>query len=177
MKRVMLSILMMVSASIAYAGDAENIQACVKKANEFAGVPLNEFDASYEGNIFSQSVVKWKNAYCEVKLSEVYNLQVEGKHVVFNGYAGKESYALKKTLDDKTDAAINQLKARIAILEQRMSQTSAGLKKPKPDHTGLTRFIEEGIEKSVGAQREATGGTSSKSQDTSKASVAPTEVR
>jgi hypothetical protein len=177
MKKVMLSIVMMATTSIACAGDAENIQACVKKASEFAGVTLNEFDASYEGNIFSPSIVKWKDAYCEVKLSEVYNLQVAGKHVIFNGYAGKESFALRKTLDEKTDAAINQLKARIAILEQRMSQTSGGLKKPKPDHAGLTRFIEEGIEKSVGVQRQTTAAASSISQDASKTSEAPTEVR
>lgn len=112
-----------------------------------------------------------------MKLSEVYNLQVEGKHVIFDGYAGRESYSLRKTLDEKTNAAINQLKARIAILEQRMAQTSAGLKKPRPDHAGLTRFIEEGIEMSVGVQRQTTAAASSISSNASKALEAPTDVR
>ena len=159
MHRVALIIIPLAISASATAGDADNIQACVKRANEFAGIKLSEFDASYEGNIFSQSTAKWKNAYCEVKLSSVYNLQVNGKQVIFNGYAGKDSYDLNKALNEKTESAINQLRSRIALLEQRMGQVSTGLKTPKPDHAGLVRFIDEGIEKSLGAQRQASAST------------------
>jgi len=153
MKKVVLTLLMIGNSAIAFAGDAENILACVRKANEFSGVTLSEFDASYQGNILSMSVAKWKNAFCEAKLGEVYTLQVNDKELIVNGYAGRESYTLKRALDEKTAAAINQLKSRIALLDQRMSQVSASLRKPNPDHGSVTRYIEEGIEKAVGGQR------------------------
>ena len=165
MNRIMLAFLIAAYSAIACAADAENIQACVKRANEFAGVRLNEFDASYESNFFSQNIVKWKNAYCEVKMSSVYNLQVNGKQVIFNSFAGRESYDLNRALSAKTESATNQLRSRIALLEQRMSQVTAGLKVPKPDHAGLSRFIDEGIDKSLGAQRQAADPAASSRQN------------
>jgi hypothetical protein len=117
MKRITLIILAMGISTMAFAGDAENIQACVKKAKDFAEVTLNEFDSSYESNILSMSTARWKNVYCEVKLNSVYNLQVNGQQYIYNGYAGKDSYILNSQLDEKTDVARNKLKSRIALLE------------------------------------------------------------
>lgn len=156
MKRTALIMLMMANSAIAYASDAENIMACVKKANEFSGVTLSEFDVSYQGNILAMSTAKWGNAHCEVKFNDVYNLQVNGNQVIFNRFAGRESYDLNKALEVKTETAINQLKSRIALLEQRMSQVSVSLKMPKPDHVWLNRYIDEGIEKSIGVKPQET---------------------
>jgi hypothetical protein len=177
MKRITLAVLMMSCSAISYAGDADNIQACVKRASDFTGLKLSEFDASYEGNIFSQSIAKWKNAYCEVKMGNVYNLQINGKQVIYNGYAGKESFDLNAALNSKTESAINQLRSRIAILEQRMGQVSAGLKMPKPDHAGLTRYVDEGIEKSIGVQRQPNGPASPVRQDVPRKKEEPIEMR
>lgn len=149
MKKVAVALLFVLGSGAAHAGDAENIQACIKKAAEFAGVRLSEFDVSYQGNILSMSKATWKNAYCEVKLGEVYNLKVNGKEVVYNGYAGRDSYELKKALEERTDRAIGQLNARISILEQRMSQATTSLRNAKPDHAQLSRYIDEGIAKAV----------------------------
>lgn len=50
MKKIVLGIFMMTIYTFAFAGDAENIAACVKKAKEFSGVILDDFDVAYEGN-------------------------------------------------------------------------------------------------------------------------------
>lgn len=166
MKRITLAILAMGVSTGVFAGDAQNIQACVKQAKGFAGVTLNEFDASYESNVLSMSTAKWKNAYCEVKLSGVYNLQVNGQQYIYNGYAGKDSYILNSQLDEKTDVAINKLRSRIALLQQRASQVSVSLKLPNPNHAWLTKYVDEGIEKSLGAQCPAPGPTATPVQGT-----------
>lgn len=165
MKRAALIILIMVNASIAHASDAENIMACVNKANEFVGVKLNEFEAAYEGRFLSMSTAKWKNAYCEVKLRNVYNLQVNGNQIIYKGFAGKDAYDLNHLFEEKTEAAINQLKSRIALLEQRMNQVTVSLQGPNPDPVSLTRYIDEGIEKSIGVERQAPASTAATAQD------------
>lgn len=132
------------------AGDAENIQSCVKKAYEFSGISLDEFKVSYQGNILAMSVARWSNTYCEVKLGDVYALTVNGKELIYRGYAGRDSYELKNNLDAKTEEAIRQLKSRISLLEQRVSQAGTSLKMPRPDHVWLTRYVDEGIEKATG---------------------------
>jgi len=141
---------MMAVSTFAFAGDAENISACVKKAKEFSGVILEEFDVDYEGNWLSMSIAKWSNAYCEVKVGEVYELSVNGEFVIYKGFAGKGSYELNKTLQEKTDLAINKLNSRVALLRQRMEKATEELKKARPSHEELARYIEEGIEKSTG---------------------------
>lgn len=153
MKKIAFGMLMMAASTFAFAGDAENISACVKKAQEFSGVILEEFDVSYKGNWLSMSIAKWDNAHCEVKIGEVYKLSVDGELVIYDGFAGKGSYDLNKVLQEKTDAAINKLNSRIALLRQRMEKATEELKKARPSHDVLTRYIEEGIEKSTGGSR------------------------
>lgn len=152
MKNIFIGLIVIFGISPAVAGDAGNISACVKKAKEFAGVSLDEFDVSYEGNLLSMSVAKWRNALCEVKVGEVYTLNVNGSNFIYKGYAGKDSYDLNKELDRRTEEAINQMNGRIALLKQRRSQVSVSLQRPKPDHIWLTRYVDEGIDKSLGKQ-------------------------
>lgn len=155
MKQLALLMLAFFASNLVIAGTAENIQACVLKASEFAGVKLNEFEANYQGNVLSMSTAKWSNAFCEVKLGQVYNLQVQGKQLIYNQFAGKDSYDLNKTLEGKTEASINQLRARISLLEQRMNQASQSLKLPKPNHASIVKFVDEGIANSIGSKPQA----------------------
>lgn len=153
MKKIALGMLMMAASTFAFAGDAENISACVKKAKEFSGVILEEFDVDYEGNWLSMSIAKWSNAYCEVKIGEVYKLSINGELVVYDGFAGKGAYELNKALQEKANSAINKLDSRIVLLRQRMEKITEQLKKPMPNHDELTRHIDEGIDKSTNCMR------------------------
>lgn len=135
----------------AFAGDAENITACVKKAKEFAGITLDPFAVNYEGNIVTMSIAKWENVLCEVKFGDVYNLKFNNEYLIFKGYAGKESYELKQSMEGRTEEAIGRMDTHIALMKQRLDQVEVSLKKPNPDHAWLNRYIEEGIDKSFGA--------------------------
>lgn len=150
MNKIAFGLLMISFCNLAFAGDAENITACVKKAKEFSGVTLDEFAASYEGNILSMSTAKWNNAFCEVKLGDVYTLNLNGQELVYKGFAGRESYNLNVSLQAKTEAAVNQLNSRIALINQRAEQVSVSLTKPKQDFKRLTKYVDDGIEKSLG---------------------------
>ena len=134
----------------AVSGEAENISACVKKSKEFSGVILNEFNVQYDGNVVARSVAKWDNALCEIKLGKVYTLEVNGIGYIYEGFAGKKSYELNKSLQFKVDESVRLLNSRIALLQQRASQVSVSLTKPNPDHQYLTNFINQGIEQSNG---------------------------
>lgn len=142
--------ILMLAPMLATAGDAENIDACVKKAKDLAGIALDPFAASYEGNVFSMSAVKWSNVFCEVKFADVYTLQINERQIVYKGYAGKKSYDLNHTLQERTEDAINQLNSRIALLRQRAEQVSKKLKQANPDHDQLAEYVDEGIAKSLG---------------------------
>lgn len=152
MNKIFIGLTLILATNQVIAGDAENISACVKKAKDFSGVTLDVFDVSYEGNLLSMSVAKWKNALCEVKVGEVYTLNVNGSNFIYRGYAGKDSYDLNEELDRKTEVAINQMNSRISLLRQQKNQVSVSLQRPKPDHVWLTRYVNEGIEKSLGKQ-------------------------
>ncbi len=150
MKKSLIWLLLMVATNTALAGDAENISACVKKAKEFSGADLDAFNATYKGNLVSFSTAKWSNAFCEVKLGEVHSLHVNGEILIYKGYAGKAAYELNEELARRTDETINQMNNRIALLKQRKNQVSASLQRPKPNHEWLSRYVNEGIEKSLG---------------------------
>lgn len=138
------------------AGEAENITACVNKAKEFAGVSLDPFAVKYEGNYVAFSTARWPEATCEVKVAQVYNLQVNGEYLIYKGYSGKQSYDLAMELQAKTDEAIKQMRSRIALIEQRANQASNSLRKPNPDYKHLTRYVDEGIQRSLGVQNQTT---------------------
>jgi len=150
MKKMMIAILLISSPISSYAGDVENIQACVDKAHDFGEVNLTESEASYKGNIFTMSIVSWPNATCEVKFGDVNNLTVNGAQVIFNEFSGKASFELKKELEIKTAGAIEQLNSRIDLLEQRMRQVSKDLKEPEPDYALLTESVDKDIKKYLG---------------------------
>ena len=148
--KLLFSLFLLVLSMTVHAGDADNISACAAKAKEFTGVELDPFSAKYQGKILTLSTVKWSNAYCEVKLSSVYTLQINGKDIIYKGYAGRDAYDLNASLQAKTDAAIAQMNSRISLLKQRAEKASDALRKPNPDFNEVTKFVHEGLEKSVG---------------------------
>lgn len=150
MNKWLLTIMLISVSHGSLAGEAENISACVKKAKEFAGISLDPFAVRYEGNIVAMSTAKWDGTFCEVKLGDVYTLQIDGKTLIYRGYAGKDSYDLNASLQAKTEDAIRQMRSRIALLEQRASQVSVSLRRPNPDHKWLARYVDEGVQKSLG---------------------------
>lgn len=156
MRYWILLITLFCSMSSVFAGEAENITACVKKAKEFASISLDPFNVKYEGNYVAFSIARWPEAYCEVKVAEVYNLQVNGQYLVYKGYSGKQSYDLAMELQAKTDEAIKQMRSRIALIEQRANQASNSLRKPNPDYKHLTRYVDEGIQRTLGVQNQTT---------------------
>lgn len=91
-----------------------------------------------------------EHAFCEVKFADVYTLQTNERQIVYKGCVGKESYDLNRKLQERTEDAINQLNSRIALLRQRAEQISEKLKQANPDHDQLTRYVDEGIAKSLG---------------------------
>ena len=150
MLKILLPVMLSFVSISAFSGEAENISACVNKSKEFSGVVLNEFNVKYEGNVLARSVATWENATCEIKLGKVYTLEVNGIVYIYEGFAGKASYDLNNNLQAKTDEAVKLLNSRIALLQQRASQVSVSLTKPKPDQAYLTRYINQGIEQSIG---------------------------
>lgn len=180
LKQLLVIIVILVSTK-AFAGEAENISACVKKAKEFSGVSLDPFAVKYVGNIISMSTARWGNSYCEVKLGEVFTLIVDENTLIYRGYAGKESYDLNEALQSKTQDAIRQMRSRIALLEQRASQVSVSLQRPKPNHKWLTQYVDEGIQKSLGSggqnTQEASIPNASKNGQKHSSETAPAPVR
>lgn len=150
MFKVLVPVIFSIVSINAFSGEAENISACVNKSKEFSGVVLNEFNVKYEGNLLARSVAKWENALCEIKLGKVFTLEVNGTVYIYEGFAGKNSYDLNKTLQTKNDEAIRLLNSRISLLQQRASQVSVSLTKPNPDYQYLTNYVNQGIEQSIG---------------------------
>jgi hypothetical protein len=135
--------------STAFADDAENIEACVQKAKEFASVKLDEFDANYEGSWLQNDVAKWDNAVCEVTATKVYNLNIEGKNYIYRGFSGEESYKLNEMLEETTQDAISILRSRVSLLEKRMENVTTKLKLVNPDHQDLVGYIKKGVDKAL----------------------------
>ena len=169
MFKVMLAVVISFVSINALAGEAENISACVNKSKEFSGVVLNEFNVKYEGNVLARSVAKWDNATCEIKFGKIYTLEVNGIVYIYEGFAGKASYDLNNKLQAKTDEAVKLLNSRIALLQQRASQVSVSLTKPKPDHQYLTHYINQGLEQSLGKS-----STNAATKNTSDSKIANT---
>jgi hypothetical protein len=131
----------------AFSGEIENVVACIKAAQDYAGVELSESDARYSGNFVSFSVVRWDSVSCEVKLEYVHQMRIDDVLVIDQGFAGKKSYETNEVLSAKTEATVKDLEYKIAILEKRMEYTTQALQRPDPDHEQLSAYVEEGITK------------------------------
>ena len=133
----------------AAAGEAENIAACIAAVKDYTGRAVDEFNVRYEGSYLSFSVAEWEGVRCEVKLASVWNLEVDGEPAVDEGFAGRKAKELHQALELETDQAISTLEARIGILERRLEEAEAGLRKPQPDLDAIGAHVREGIEKAL----------------------------
>jgi len=100
----------------------------------------------YEFKFFSRCTAVWRNAHCEVDLGVVYNLNVNGTPLIVEQFIGQQSYELNKSLESKTEAAVDELNSRIAALKKRQRLVTEKLKRPITDHSSQERYIDEGIQ-------------------------------
>lgn len=132
------------------AGEIDNVSACVQKAKDFANLTLSEFEATYEGNILSPSIVRWKTSSCKVKLGNVVQLRINDELIIVDGFAGAKSKKLNAILEERTNVAIKQLKHDIALLEQRMNEATKRLSSPIPNHKEIRKYVDQGITEILG---------------------------
>jgi hypothetical protein len=131
------------------ASDGNNIKACVDAASNYADIKLDSFSASYEARRIAMSRVKWSNAECEVKLGYVHNLNIDGVQIIHSGYAGTAALNKSKELKNLHDNAIQNLRTKIAILEQNFKDVDKTLQNPKPDLEKITVETKEIIDRAL----------------------------
>jgi len=133
--------LIVLTSSLVGASDGNNIKACVDAASSYADVKLDSFSAAYEPKRIAMSRVKWSNAECEVKLGYVQNLIIYGKSIIYNGYAGELAFKKSRELKALTDNAIQQLRSRMALLEQNSKDVDKELQSPNPNLDQITNNV------------------------------------
>lgn len=148
MKKIVGSIIVLLSSGV-MASDGNNIKACVDAASSYANIKLDSFSAAYEPKRIVMSRVRWSNADCEVKLGYVQNLVIDGKRVIYDGYAGEEAFKKSKELKIINENAIQQLKSRIALLEQDIKDVDKKLKSPNPNLEQITVDVRKTVERAL----------------------------
>ena len=134
----------------AFAGDAENISACINAVEAHAGKELDEFDVVYEAAFLSYSTATWPGVHCEVKFATVWSLVVAGESLVVEGFSGEAARAEYEKLEAKTDKAVAALNTRKDILRRRLTEAEQRLKEPRPNIPEITARVDEGIYKATG---------------------------
>lgn len=144
------AVLTLLCGSVAYAGEAENIQACSDAVHAYSDKAVDEFDVIYEGHILDPSTAKWPGVYCEVKLETVINLQIDGKPMIVDRWPSPEAKEAFDAIDRDVTAALDQLQTRKALLEKRRSEAEDKLRMPGSDIGAITKYVEDGIGKALG---------------------------
>ena len=143
------TIAMLLPAST-YAGEAENIMACIKAVKSYSGKMVDEFDVNYKGKIINFSIAKWPGIECEVAFSEVYNLNVDGEVFVIDGFAGMDAKIAYEASATETADAISLLESRISLLKQRLDKAKTQLSQPSPLIDDIQEYVRNGIVKATG---------------------------
>ncbi|MDE4063692.1 hypothetical protein [Phaeobacter gallaeciensis] len=136
--------------SVSFAGQGDNILACIEAVKAYNGRSVDEFDALYEGNIINRSEVKWPDIVCSVKLGLVFDLTVDGNQLIVDQFSGADAKATYERLENQTDEAIALIESRVQILERRLEDARAKLQKPQPDIAAVAAHVESGIAKATG---------------------------
>ncbi|UWR25085.1 hypothetical protein K3757_11425 [Sulfitobacter sp. S223] len=134
----------------AFAGEAGNILACIQAVEAFTGQVVDEFDVEYTGRILGMSTANWPGVECEPMLESVFNLSVNGKQYVVEGFAGMEAKRTFETLESETEDAVSLLNSRIRILERRLDEAEAQLKEPDLIISEIEDYVSVGIAKATG---------------------------
>lgn len=134
----------------AFAGDTENIQACIKAIEVNTGKQVDEFDVQYESNLLAFDVARWPGIECEAVVGEVQNLSVDGKRFIVEGWPSPEAKAAYEALEQEVFAASAQLTTRQKLIEGRLSDAYDKLRQPNADIDSATDFVRQGIKKALG---------------------------
>lgn len=149
-KTLTLSALLAFAPLTATAGEAENILSCIRSVDAYTGKSVNEFDVRYEGRILGFSSAEWPGVMCEVSFASVYNLTVEGRQYVYEGFAGRQAKIAFETLEKETEDAISLLESRVKLLERRLEDSQSRLRLPDPDIEAINSRIRDGIARATG---------------------------
>ena len=141
-----------IAATSAFAGQNENIEACVDKVQEFTGKSVDMFDARYKkGGWTSSTEVHWADIKCEVigilGSGSVQNLYVDNRHVIVDGYAGRAAKSASLRIDTSVDSAIETLEARIDILKGMRDNADQKLKANGADAVAIEAKVNTAIER------------------------------
>lgn len=144
--------IVLATSTAAFAGQNENIEMCVDKVKEFSGKSVDMFDARYKkGGWTKWNEVHWKGIQCEVGgafgIATVYNLYVDGEHLIVDGYAGQAAKAASHRIEMGVDAAIETLEARIDILKGMREQAEEELKAQGADAKAIEAKVDSAIER------------------------------
>jgi hypothetical protein len=149
-KTITISALLLIAPLTASAGEAENILSCIQSVNAYTGKSVDEFDVRYEGRILGFSSAEWPGIGCEVSLASVYNLTVDGRQYIFEGFSGRQAKTAYESLERETKEAISLLESRAQLLERRLEDARSTLKFPNPDIEAVQKGIRYGIGRATG---------------------------
>lgn len=159
MRRASITLALFCVTMGAQAGELEDVVACVTAAERFAGVKLDVTDATYQFRFLSRCTATWPNAVCEVDLGKVYNLKINDQDVIVEQFVGRDTFDLNRQLELETKAAIDNLRSRIVVLENRQTEVTECLRDASPNFDELTSYILGGIEQaSSGGDFNSLGG-------------------
>jgi len=149
-KTLAISALLTIAPLTASAGEAENILSCIQSVNAYTGKSVDEFDVRYEGRILGFSSAEWPGIRCEVNLASVYNLTVDGRQYVYEGFSGRQAKTAYESLERETEEAISLLESRAQLLERRLQDAKSTLQLPNPDIEAVQEGIRYGIGRATG---------------------------
>lgn len=152
MKKLALAVTLALVSTGAIAGQNENIEMCADKVLEFSGKSVDMFDASYKkGSWTKWNKVQWSGIECEVGgafgIATVFNLRINGEHVIVDGYAGAAAKKASQRIDAEVDAAVETLKARIDILKNMRDDAEKKLKAHGVDALAVEAKVNSAIER------------------------------
>lgn len=142
--------LLALSAATASADDTENISACADAVSERTGKEPDVFDVSYEGNIFDFSVAEWPGIRCEVKFGEVYNLIIDGRQEVSEGWPSTEAKTTYEELEAEVARAQRTLQSRQDLLGAALAEAAQVLRAHGSDVDSAATAVRSDINRALG---------------------------
>lgn len=144
--------ILMFYCSMAFSSQEENIVSCQLKAYIYSGQSIDGKRYKYESNWTSPDVMTWDGGRCEIKSSGVFNLVIDGKKYIINGFPSEEAFALKNNLIKKADEARDALVERINQLDRVKANIIDQLKIKGQDLSSLEFEANSLIEKYGGSK-------------------------
>ena len=134
----------------ALANEASSIRACIEAVTIHSTLLLDEFDVEYEKRLMRYDTVKWPGGICEIRQGQVYNLTINEKQLIYQGFAGMDAKVIFDVIEAETMSAVKLLKSRIKLLEDRFGDAKQNLTAPNPDLDVIAARIADGIARATG---------------------------